>query len=145
MMTSSNGNIFHVTDWPFVRGISPVDSPHKGQWRGAFVFSLICAWINGWVKHRAAGDLRRHLAQYDVTVMQVVGICLPLGLYKGSGIGIWKTLEKIIPIGHMGPEFIAVEVFSNVYLNQPSKKKGAIPAKRRPCLTHNWYSYSHHA
>ena len=32
--------------WPFVRGIhrSPVDSPHKGQLRGAFMFSLICAW-----------------------------------------------------------------------------------------------------
>ena len=31
--------------WPFVRGIhrSPVNSPHKGQWRGALVFSLICA------------------------------------------------------------------------------------------------------
>ena len=34
--------------WTFVRGIhrSPVNSPHKGQWRGASVFSLICAWIN---------------------------------------------------------------------------------------------------
>ena len=32
--------------WPFVRGIhrSPVNSPHKGQWRGALIFSLICAW-----------------------------------------------------------------------------------------------------
>ena len=31
--------------WPFVRGIhrSPVDSPHKGQWRGALMFSLNCA------------------------------------------------------------------------------------------------------
>ena len=29
--------------WPFVRGIhrSPVNSPHKGQWRGALMFSLI--------------------------------------------------------------------------------------------------------
>ena len=37
--------------WPFVRGIhrSPVNSPHKGQWRGALMFSLICVWINGWV------------------------------------------------------------------------------------------------
>ena len=36
--------------WPFVRGIhrSPVNFPHKGQWRGALIFSLICAWINGW-------------------------------------------------------------------------------------------------
>ena len=38
--------------WPFVRGIhrSPVNSPHKGQWRWALMFSLICSWINGWVK-----------------------------------------------------------------------------------------------
>ena len=30
--------------WYFVRG------PHKGQWRGTLMFSLICAWTNGWVK-----------------------------------------------------------------------------------------------
>ena len=57
--------------WPFVRGIhrSPVNSPHKGQWRGALMFSLICVWINGWVSNREAGDLRRYRAHYDVTVM----------------------------------------------------------------------------
>ena len=57
--------------WPFVRGIhrSPVNSPHKGQWRRALMASLICAWINGLVNNREAGDLRRHVAHYDVTVM----------------------------------------------------------------------------
>ena len=47
-MTSSNGN-----NWPSVWGIhrSPVNSPHKGHWRGALMFSLIYAWINGWVKN----------------------------------------------------------------------------------------------
>ena len=57
--------------WPFVRGIhrSPVNSPHKGQWRGALMFSLICIWINGWVNNRKAGDLRRYHAHYDVIVM----------------------------------------------------------------------------
>ena len=57
--------------WPFVWGIhgSPVNSPHKGQWRGALMFSLISAWINGWVNNREAGDLRRHHAHYEVTVM----------------------------------------------------------------------------
>ena len=70
MMTSSNGNIF-PRYWPFVRGIhrSPVNSPHKGQWRGALVFSLICVRINGWVNNGEAGDLRRYRAHYDVTVM----------------------------------------------------------------------------
>ena len=47
----------------------PVNSPHKGQWRGALMFSLICAWINGWVNTREADELRRHRAHYDVTVM----------------------------------------------------------------------------
>ena len=35
------------------------------------MFSLICAWINGWVNNREAGDLRRHRAHYDVIVMRV--------------------------------------------------------------------------
>ena len=42
---------------------------YKGQWHGALMFSLICAWINGWVNNREAGDLRRHRAHYDVIVM----------------------------------------------------------------------------
>ena len=44
--------------WPFVGGIhrSPVNSPHKVQWHGALMFSLICAWMNGWVNTRDAGD-----------------------------------------------------------------------------------------
>ena len=33
------------------------------------MFPLICAWINGWVNNREAGDLRRHLVHYDVIVM----------------------------------------------------------------------------
>ena len=57
--------------WPFVRGIhrSPVNPPHKGQWRGALMFALMCAWINGWVNNREADDLRCHRAHYDVIVM----------------------------------------------------------------------------
>ena len=57
--------------WPVARWIhrSPVNSPHKGQWRGDLMFSLISAWINGWVNNREAGDLRRHLAHYDVSIM----------------------------------------------------------------------------
>ena len=49
---------------------SPVPgSPHKGQWRGALMFSLICTRINGWVNNGEAGDWRRYRAHYDVTVM----------------------------------------------------------------------------
>ena len=57
--------------WPSVRGIhrSLVNSPHKGRWRRDLIFSLVCAWINGWVNNREAGLLRRHRAHYDVIVM----------------------------------------------------------------------------
>ena len=57
----------------FVRGIhrSPVNSPHKGQWRGALMFSLKSLWIIVWVNNREAGDLRCYIyrAHSDVIVM----------------------------------------------------------------------------
>ena len=39
--------------WPFVRGNqrSPMNSPHKGHWRGALMFSLICALNKRVSKH----------------------------------------------------------------------------------------------
>ena len=57
--------------WPFVRGIhwSPVDSHHKGQWRGALMYSFISASANSWASNRYAGNLWHHRAHYDVTVM----------------------------------------------------------------------------
>ena len=59
---SSHCNSFHR---------SPVNSPHKGQWRGALMFSLICTRINSWVNNGEAGNLRYHRAHYDVTIMGV--------------------------------------------------------------------------
>ena len=57
--------------WPFVKGIhrSPVDSPNKGPWRGALMFSLMRAWTNGWANSRYPGDLRHHGAHCNVTEM----------------------------------------------------------------------------
>ena len=47
----------------------------EGQWRGALMFHLICTQINGWVNNREPGDLRRHRAHYDITVMDSENIC----------------------------------------------------------------------
>ena len=41
---------------------------NKESWRGALMFCVICAWINGWVNNEA-DDLRRRRAHYDVIVM----------------------------------------------------------------------------
>ena len=59
--------------WPFVWGNhrSPVNSPHKGQWRRALLLSLIYAWTNSWVNNQEAGDLRRHRTHYDVIAMVI--------------------------------------------------------------------------
>ena len=65
MMTSSNGNIFRVTGH-----LCGEFTPHKGQWCGDLMFSLICVWINGWVNNRDASDLRRYRAHHDVILMQ---------------------------------------------------------------------------
>ena len=54
---------------------------HKGQWRGALVYSLICVQIKGWetivrlviwdaiAPIMTSFDLRRHFAHYEVIVM----------------------------------------------------------------------------
>ena len=70
---------------PFVRGHrSTVNSPHKGQWRGALMFCLICVWINVWVNNRKFGDLRRYLTHYDVIVMR----------YARKGLLLTKCTNK---------------------------------------------------
>ena len=52
-------------------GTSPVTGEFTAQrpWRGVLMFSLMCAWINGWVYNGETGDLIRHRAHFDVTVI----------------------------------------------------------------------------
>ena len=93
MMTSTNGNIFHVTGH-----LCGEFTGDKGQWRRASMFSLICVWINNWVNNREAGDLRGYRAHHDVTV--TVALDLPHSLqsfFTATGVIIWsqKTAEKI--------------------------------------------------
>ena len=71
MMTSSNGNIFRVTSpcWELAghRWIPLTKASDVGHW----CFLSFCAWTNGSVNNRDAGDLIRHRAHYDVTVIKV--------------------------------------------------------------------------
>ena len=63
--------------WPFAQGIhrSPVNSPHKGQWHGALMFSYICTRVNGWVNTRDAGDSRCYRTHYNAIVMRYEHNC----------------------------------------------------------------------
>ena len=87
--------------WPFVRGIhqSLVNSPHKRQWRGDLMFSLICARINGWVNNREAGDLRCHVVHYDITVM-IFQFALEFSNTKCWCITFWFRLQNWLGLGY---------------------------------------------
>ena len=81
MMTSSNGNNFRVT--------GPVDSPHKGQWREALIFQLICVWTDGWANNGDAGGLIHKRAYYDVTVMT--------SITRSCRVFVGPLVAKILP------------------------------------------------
>ena len=86
---------------PFVRGIhrSPVNSPHKSQWRGALMFSLICVWINGWINTREADDLRRYRVHCDVAVM-VLDFAYIWKFICGAGLGNMAATHLMITYGY---------------------------------------------
>ena len=71
LVTSSNGNICLVTGPLWGESAFMVDSPHKGLWRRALMLHLMCAWTKAWANSPDAGDLRRHAAHCDVTVMRM--------------------------------------------------------------------------
>ena len=84
-----------LRNWPFVCGIhrSWWIPQHKGQWRGALMFSLICVWIYGWVNNREAGNLRRHRGHHNVIVM----ICVAGYMGRIDFIRYSNTLIKFWP------------------------------------------------
>ena len=98
MMTSSNGTIFRVTGPLCGELTGPGDFPHKGQWHGALMFSLICAWIDDLVNNREAGDLRRHRGHYVVNVMVINAVGMFAWLYNGvNSIGMRIGYSKTVP------------------------------------------------
>ena len=139
--------------WPFVRGIhrSTVNSPHRGQWRRALVFSLICVWINGWVHKREAGDLRRYRAHYDVIVMFIwygIGQAIawwPFFLLVTRVSGTYnKTFHKIAvwqyKFSNMLPDLLATQPLTNhgpcykMLSNSSDFKRGTYDSNGMDCF-----------
>ena len=77
--------------WPFVREIrrSPVNSPQKGQRRGALIFSLVCAWTNDWADDRRWFEMpSRSLWRYCNGYwkhLRPLGVCLKKKHLKQPG------------------------------------------------------------
>ena len=102
--------------WPFVRGFhqSLVNFPHKGQWRAALMFSMICVRINGWVNNRMADDLRRYCVHYDVIVIITRNL--------KNRVHIWTTMHKWV-MNIQYQTWIAQGRFINM-IRTPSKQWG---------------------
>ena len=116
--------------WPFVRGIhrSPVNFPHKGQWRGASMFSLICAlnkrlskqsW--GWWFETLSRPLWCHCNEHGFRIEYSRGkqwenttkILFPLKMY-----GMFHVF-----MAHIGRFHASINSWShNLKSNQPSKR-----------------------
>ena len=98
---------------------SPVNSPHKGQWHGALMFALICVWTNDWVKNREAGDLRRYIAHYDVTVM--------FYCYRNSRVSVR------VPVNKSSAIWVNLTCFTNLDMSQ--KVRGVRTIHSTRCIS----------
>ena len=109
---------------------SPVNFTHKGHWRD-FLFSLICPGTNGWVNQRDAGDLRRHCAHYDATV---IVFTRALFIYDGvNPIPSNSLFGSMLQFGR-----------NVVHVAQPVKRAQILPANisdgaHVPNGIQNWY------
>ena len=99
-----------------------MNSPHKGQWRGAFMFSLIFVWINGWVNNREAGDLRRYRTHCDVIVMylsvaKLVPVCKKVNLV--STPTILCSWSPVLPVPFMPSPLLTINNPTEMWLYFP--------------------------
>ena len=158
MMTSSNGNIFHVTGllcWEFSghRWISPLQRPVT--WSFDVLFDL--HWTNRWANNGDAGDMRRHHTHYDVIVMIAfgrVGGCVNCTVFSD----ILDNLTISFGI-YISPSWrfhffwwcfnlvwmVAIHVLSEMktMLNSTKQSPPTSPFKRQPMLLSDHWSSIH--
>ena len=121
--------------YPFLRAtdkhmvhVSPVNSTHKGQWRWALMFYLICAWINriskqswGWWYETLSRSLwlnyimivrqtgKRHFTPYDAPR----AICTSIFHYSDVILSTMASQITSLTIVNMTPSYIKT-VFSGI-------------------------------
>ena len=104
MMTSSNGSIFRVSgplhgEFTGHRWIPLTKASDAQLWS----FRWSAPWINCWVNNCEAGDLRRHHAHYDVTVMWMRLGCrkrvISIGdayMHQWTGSGWYQLVQSML-------------------------------------------------
>ena len=101
-----------------VRGIhrSSVNFPHKGQWRGALMFPLVCAWINGCGNSRGTGDLRYPRAHYVVTVMWCWAISTHHEDYRVTHVSMNIASMSVFLNNHFWPD-VQIKIVNELLWN----------------------------
>ena len=138
----------------FVWGIhqSPVNSPHGGQWHGALMFSLICAWTNGGY---VSGLLfRKYMADLSEYLYTEFGICLGdsivahllwangLILLSDSLNGLQKQLNGLFRFCNDNM-MIVNEIKTEVMVYGPANKNFVTPVEHRRCPECNVIEKNH--
>ena len=120
---------------------SPVNSPHKGQWRGVFMFSLIGAWTNGCANNRSAGiTWNKHQCIVKKSGMQILYIWQEFFFWQHH----WTTMRV-----RVGQIMYAIYISISKYLGQPSLHNAYITGTLRnrfgvlPVLLEAWDSHLH--
>ena len=74
------------------------NSPHKGQWHRALMFSLVYTRVNGWVSNGETGDLRPYRAHYDVTVIVVTHLlqCAEYVMFPLEAYVMGKVINSVL-------------------------------------------------
>ena len=118
--------------WPFVRGIhrSPVNYPHKGQWRGVLMFSLICTRINGWVNNGEAGDLRRYRGHCDVIVMSGTEWMNKFPVYLK--LPQRRSFVDPTPSSTFNLHYVPVTPYSSKYIGNTGSWNDLLPDSTKP-------------
>ena len=103
----------------------PVNSSHKGKWRGALMFSLICAQINDWVNNRETGDLRRRRGHCDVIVMWGV-VKLDRPFFAKQATSHHRTKANLLHIGLFTIKFCEIgNTYRILFVHKNSQNKYA--------------------
>ena len=103
--------------------VTPVNSPHKGQWRGALMDSLICTWINGWGSHYEAGYLRRHRSHYDVIVMTTAWRSCSDVITPSAGAVFSMQSNAVISRSNLSRYYITALRWQQQNINQTSNSQ----------------------
>ena len=98
-------------NWPFVRGIhlSPVSSPHKGQWRGALMFFFdlrlykrLSKQSSGWWFETLPSPLWRHCNENKILRCNYSSLFYLKWRFSGTSNTVQAWISNYIPLKTMG-------------------------------------------